>query len=213
MNPFDLVARGDLPALDHLLTEDPSRAADRHAESGIPLLLWALYHRQEDLAERVARDLPALDLHEAAALGRAARVQELLTGDPTAVTTRSDDGFTALHLASFFGRPEVMDMLLEADAPVDAAADNPNRVTPLHSAVAGRDARVVDRLIAAGAPVDARQQGGYTPLMGAAANGLDELVDRLLAAGADPAATDDQGRTAADLAREKGHDRLAARLA
>lgn len=211
-NPFDLIAEGDRSALDRFLTEYPTRAATRHEESGTSLLLWALYHRREDLAERVAADLPSLSLFEAAALGRTERVEELAAESQEVVGRRSDDGFTALHLACFFGRPEAVDALLDAGAPVDAAAANPTLVTPLHSAVAGRSAAVVDRLLAAGAPVDAQQQGGFTPLMGAAANGLEDLLDRLLAAGADPAVTDDQGRTAADLAREKGHEELAARL-
>lgn len=211
-NPFDLVAGGDLPALDRYLTEDPTRAADRHEESGTSLLLWALYHRQAEMAERIARDLPSLDLHEAAAMGRTERVREIAAEAPDSVSSRSDDGFTPLHLASFFGRPDTVDALLEVGAPVDAVAANPTLVTPLHSGVAGRNAQVVDRLLAAGAPVDARQQGGFTALMGAAANGLEDLLERLLEAGADPAIEDDQGRTAADLAREKGHEELAEKL-
>ena len=40
------------------------------------------------------------------------------------------EGWTALHYAAFYGRPEVVAALLERGAPVDAR--HPRGVTPLH---------------------------------------------------------------------------------
>lgn len=207
---FDAVRSGDLEALDRVLARDPAVAAARDG-NGVSLLMLALYHRRDGLARRIAAGVEP-DLFEATALGNTARVSALLDGG-TSVGDRSADGFTALHLAAFFGRPETVEALLSRGADVEAAAANPSKVRPLHSAVAGRSADVVRVLLAAEPDLEAKQEGGFTALMGAAANGLTDLVDLLLAAGADPATTADDGKTAADLARAKGHDGLAARLA
>ena len=37
----------------------------------------------------------------------------VLTADPILVRSESPDGFTALHLAAFFGRPETVAVLIE----------------------------------------------------------------------------------------------------
>lgn len=208
---FDAVRSGDLDALERVLAEDPAAAAARDG-NGVSLLMLALYHRRDDLAGRIAAGVE-LDLFEAAALGDAARVNALLDGGRAQVNDRSADGFTALHLAAFFGRAGTAEALLSRGADVEAVAANPSKVRPLHSAVAGRSAEVLRLLLAAEPDLEAKQEGGFTALMGAAANGLTDLVDLLMAAGADPATTAEDGKTAADFARAKGHDGLAARLA
>ena len=127
---------------------------------------------------------------EAAALGR-------LDGlDPHA---RGADGFTALHLAAFFGGADAVKALLAAGADPDADAENPLRVRPLHSAVAARDREAVRALLQAGADPNVRQQGGYTPLHGAAHNGDEALVALLIEHGADPELRTDDGQTAREL--------------
>lgn len=208
---FEAVRSGDAEALDAVLKEQPEAARARD-ENGVSLLLHALYHRRGDLADRILAEGIEPDLFEAAAQGRTERVIELLDTGTLTVGHRSADGFTALHLAAFFGHPETVEALLSRGADAEAAAENPSEVRPLHSAVAGRNPHVVRVLLAAEPDLEARQQGGFTPLMGAAANGLDDLVDLLLAAGADPTTTDDECRTAADLARAKGKDATAERL-
>lgn len=208
---FDAVRSGDPAALERVLTDDPSAAAARDG-NGVSLLMLALYHRHQEMAVRIVAAGAEPDLFEAAALGDTARVSALLDGG-AGVGDRSADGFTALHLAAFFGRAGAAEALLSRGADVEAVAANPSKVRPLHSAVAGRSAEVVRVLLAAEPDLEAPQEGGFTALMGAAANGLTELVDLLLAAGADPGTTADDGKTAADFARAKGHDGLAARLA
>ena len=207
---FQALAEGKTDWFEARLAEDPSLASSRN-EQGVPLLLVALYHRQTELAEQVAEYLPALDLLEAAALGRLPRIDVLLA-EGAHPAMRSADGFTPLHYSVFFGRSEAADRLLAAGAEVDVPADNPSRVTPLHSAVASQCVDGVRSLLAAGATVDSRQSGGFTPLMSAAGAGHEALVDLLLGAGAQPSLPSDDGRTAADLAEERGHPDLAIRL-
>ncbi len=136
----------------------------------------------------------------------------LSAGEPDPVDARSPDGFTALHLAAFFGRPPVVRLLLDRGADPNTWATGGLRVQPLHSAVAGGDEAVAAMLVEAGADVNAAQDGGYTPLMGAAQNGLAATVALLLAEGADPKALNEDVLTAADLAERAGHAEIAASL-
>jgi len=155
----------------------------------------------------------ALDVFAAAALGRDEEVRQRLAADPATSTGRTDDGFTALHLAAFFGTSTTVATLLAGGADPASVADNPMRVTPLHSALAKRDVASTRELLEAGAPVDAPQEGGYTALHAAAMHGDAALVRLLLDHGADPGRRDGEGRTAADHAANAGHTALAELLA
>jgi ankyrin repeat protein len=208
-----VIEEGDAGAVERLVREHPELADGD--DEGVSAVLFALYRRLEEIARTLlgARSRPA-DLFEAAALGLRDRVEHLLGAEPgPEVGASAPDGFTALHLAAYFGRPEVVRRLLAADAEVEAVAQNATQVRPLHSAVAGRSEAAVEALLAAGADPEARQAGGYTPLMGAAAGGSEPLVRRLLAAGADREAVNDNGETAAAVARSHGHSAIAALLA
>jgi ankyrin repeat protein len=211
---FAAIDRGDAEAVAGLLAEDPALAVARDPDL-VSAPMRALYRGHPRIAELIAESMPELDVFEAAALSRPARVQALLGTDASFARAVSADGFTALHYPAFFGGPaaaEVTELLLAAGADVNARSANDFDVLPLHSACAGNHDEVVAVLIAAGADVNARQSGGYTPLHGAAQNGADVTVDRLLAAGADRGARNDAGETAADLAAAAGHAELAVLL-
>lgn len=64
------------------------------------------------------------------------RLRECLGDVPSRAGSRSADGYTALHFAALFAKPEAARILLEAGVPVDVVADNEMRVQPLHSAAA-----------------------------------------------------------------------------
>lgn len=173
-------------------------------------ILSALYEGRSSDAQALAREASSLDVFEAAALGRADRVRELLENDPSLAEAWSPDGFQALHLAAFFGHTDAAEALLEHGAdPATVSRHEFVKVTPLHSAVAAEgaeDVRTVDVLLAYEAPVNARAEGGGTPLHSAAYNGNSAIVERLLAHGADPHAAKDDGKTPVDLAREQQHE-------
>ena len=66
--------------------------------------MHALYRGRAEIAERVAAALPALDVFEAAALGRVETGSgSCCAADPSLALARSPDGFTALHYPAFFG--------------------------------------------------------------------------------------------------------------
>jgi ankyrin repeat protein len=161
-------------------------------EQDVSPALQALYRGESDAAERLPREP---DIFEAAAFGRTERLHALLEKDSGVARAFSPDGFTALHLAAFFGHPEAARALLAAGADANAVATNEEigPVQPLHSASATGQVECARLLLECGADVNARQGGGFTALH-AAALGRNEVLARLLiGAGADPRAETDDG--------------------
>lgn len=214
-NLFASIESGDFAGVRQIISTEPAAIGARNAE-GLSPIVFAAYWNRHDIVKELLTAAPRLDLWEAATVGATARVGDLINEDPTLVESRSPDGFTALHLAVFFGHPETARSLIEAGANVSARTTNALDNQPLHAAAAGHriDARLasVQLLLDAGAPVNERQSGGFTPVMSAAQNGDAPLLELLLARGADPTLRDDEGRSAADHARAAGHEDLVVRL-
>ncbi len=103
-----------------------------------------------------------------------------------------DDFGTPLHMAAARGSVEIVKLLIDAGANVEAetAAPSQNKAHPLHTAAYSNRATVAALLIERGAKVDARDSRGFTPLMIAASSGNTKVAELLLQAGADPLAED-----------------------
>lgn len=162
-------------------------------------LLDALYQGDRGAVEAKLADGPELTIFEAAAVGAVDRVRELLRLEAGFVDLWSPDGFTALHLAAFFGHDAVAQELLRRGADVSAVSRNPLRVQAIHSAAAGDHTDVVETLLDHGADPNVRQEGGFAPIHAAAQSGNSELYELLVSRGADAEAATDDGRTAADF--------------
>jgi ankyrin repeat protein len=150
-------------------------------------ILEALYKGERDRAQGLAAEADSLDGFEAAALGEAARLDELLRGDPELAVARSPDGFTALHYAAFFGSPDAVHALVAAGADLEARSTNQEfapEATPLHSAVAAGRMDNAEALLEAGSDPNAKQHGGFTPLMEAEQRGDFDLAELLIRYGA-----------------------------
>jgi uncharacterized protein len=198
---FTAIEAGEVDRIRALVAADPALAGARDAE-GVSALMRAHYRSDRGATQALLEAAPDLDVFEAAAFGDLDRLTALLAGD--AVDAVSGDGFTPLHLAAFFGKPEAVTLLLARGAEVDARGRGWMTGTPLHSAVSARHVDVVEILLAAGADPNARQSGGWTPLHGAAHNGDVASVALLLTAAADPSAVNDDGASVLSLAEERG---------
>ena len=210
---FAAAAADEPAALLTLLPSDRSPCALRDRD-GVSLVLSCLYRGLgKNLAALVARSAP-LPLHEAAALGDDAAVTAALARAPDALHLLSPDGWSALHLAAFFGHAGTVALLLARGADAMLWSRAFERNLALHAACAGGREKpdVARALIAPTTDLNARQGHGWTPLMLAAANGMAASAEALLAAGADRGLTNDDGKDAAALARAEGHAALAERL-
>lgn len=202
----DAIKAGDAAAVASSIDANP--ALLRESVNGATPVLFAIYHGQHEIA-RLLASRSELTFGEACALGDADRVKALLAGDPSLLHSRTADGFPAASLAIFFRHSELARWLIEQGADVNAAADNAQRVAPLHAAAAVCDRETAALLLARGADPNARQQMDYTPLHGAASRGDVELAKLLLAHGADREAKASDGLTPADVARKYGHPAFA----
>lgn len=195
---------GDESRVRELLRHDPSLASAR-TESGESALMAALYRGHRAVVDALLAAGARVDMFAAAALGRTDDLKALLN-DPAALDGFSHDGWTPLHLASFFGHRAAAEIILNAGAPVSPISTNGLKNTPLHAATAGGRSEVARLLIERGADVTVPDAGGHTPLHIAAENGLVDVVKALLARGADPLAVDAEEKTPLSRAAARNHN-------
>jgi ankyrin repeat protein len=102
---------------------------------------------------------------KAAKAGEVAAIARLLTLDKGLINARDKDGSTPLHCAAWKGHAEVVKILLDAGAEVNARSQNEHYGdTALHAAAHGNQKDVVRILIARGADLNAKNRIGRTPL-------------------------------------------------
>jgi ankyrin repeat protein len=174
---FALIDTSDNARLSAYLSAKPEAARSRN-RNNVSAILYAQYRRNH-YAVRLLRDnLFELDLWEAAAVGDSQMLSSLIAegADPNEF---SADGYTALQLASFFGREDVVIQLLEHGADPNLVSNNAAATTALHGAATARHMHVVTLLVAAGANVNVRQGNGQRPIDAALKHG-DEELERLL---------------------------------
>ncbi|HVJ83062.1 MAG TPA: ankyrin repeat domain-containing protein [Planctomycetia bacterium] len=142
-------------------------------------------------------------------------VRKHIERDPLSVFQRGWIGDSPLHWPSHNDFPEIVTMLLDAGAEIEADEVGLYGGKPLHWASEHAPA-AVRVLLARGANVNSRNIKadsdffGVTPLIMNATqrNDCSEVTQLLLAAGADIAATDAKGKTALDHAMEHGLARI-----
>lgn len=105
---------------------------------------------------------------------------------------RDENGRSPLYWAVFNGEKELVKLLVEKGADVNARG-GPYRCTPLYWAAFYGDIDTAELLIANGADFMARDGDGETPLHYAAWNGQLEMVEFLIEKGADVNARDEFG--------------------
>jgi ankyrin repeat protein len=144
---------------------------------------------------------PEGDLLKAAAAGDVDGVREAIARGAS-VDARAPR-WTALSAAAFYGRREVVDLLLEHGAGIDRV-DGAGGNSPLHGAIVGEEPEIALRLIEGGSAVDLRNKAGLTALMMATAIGHSGLVSTLIEKGGAVDAKTENGETALMYASEAG---------
>jgi ankyrin repeat protein len=208
---FRAIAHGDDVLVAAILAEQPAmaRARDEHR---LPALQFARYMGQPRILDELLTAASPLDIFEAAALDRIDDVRELLRRDASLVRALSDDGFTALHLAAYYGAPSALKALLDSGADTEAVTQNFLQNMALHAAAAGGHLEICQLLLERGADPNARQHGGFRPLHTPAFNNHRVMAELFLEHGADASLTNDEGKRPADIAAQNGHMELAALL-
>jgi ankyrin repeat protein len=132
------------------------------------------------------------------------KARDLIEAHPELATQCDHYQRTPLHAAAFHGAVELIPLLIEKGAGVNAVDQNGE--TPIHCV---HNAAAARRLVDAGADVNLPDRRGYPPLNRAASRNQIELARVLLEGGADPDAVDSQGQTAVDIAKTMRHESLA----
>jgi len=169
--------------------------------------------------------------------GDAERVRALVEADPALASARDGTGLSAVLMALYHRKPDVLDVLLAAGPEFDVldaaaagrldvlrlhlesdqdalAARSPEGFTPLHLAAFFGGAGAVRMLLVAGMPADADQENPnrVRPLHSAVAAGDVEAAEALLDAGADPDAVQQGGYTPLPAAAHSDDAMMAALL-
>lgn len=199
----EYIVTGNAIELYALLNSNPKLAIQKTSQQISPLLLCC-YYKKPELADIILKHVPEVSIFEAAALGKNDHITNIVAENPGLIHEFSDDGFTPLSLAAYFGNEDVVRNLLLSGADPNIPSKNGFSVYPIHSAVASNYTMIAKMLLEAGADINVVQKSGATPLHSAAHNGNIELLIVLLEAGAIVDAKMEDGKTAADKAFEKG---------
>ncbi len=205
---FKAIDVADAERLKKLLDHSPSLASSR-SNDGMSAVLFSHYIERREITDLLLSYKPELDIYDLSALGGAGQISVLLATEPKSVHEYSGDGFTALHIASYFGQADVVALLLDHGADVNKVAMNGSDLTALHSAVSRLHADVVKTLLERGANINVQMLGGFTPLMMAAALGAGQIIEILIKHGADKSVKSDDGRNASIFASSAGYGDLA----
>ncbi|MDI7190364.1 ankyrin repeat domain-containing protein [Leptospira santarosai] len=205
---FQAIVGGQKAKVIGLLKRDPSLFQSL-TEEGITPVLFSLYYGKLDISKEIYEISPDRNLFEAAALGDLEETKRLLSGSSDTINSLSHDGWSALHLASYFGHLEIVRLLISsgADLGITSKSKLSYGNTALHSAVATGKKDVVELLLETGADANALQNpGGITPLhIAASRSGSGDIIRSLLKKGADRSFLSSEGQTSYAIALEKGN--------
>src|SRR5438105_10113027 len=98
---IDAIKAGEFDRVKSMVSADPT-LLDARARTGESAILTAVYRGQKAIVNLLVSRGAPMTLCEAAAAGEVERAERLLE-EGAATDGYSDDGWTALHLAAFFG--------------------------------------------------------------------------------------------------------------
>ena len=195
-----------------------------HPFANYPPVIDAAWAKHQNVVDYFLNEIPdkangtngmGVTVNLAAREGWTDIVRKHIHKDPLSVHQRGWIGDTALHWPSHNGHVEIVEMLLDAGADIEADVVTWSGGKPLHWA-SEHEPGTVEVLLKRGAEVNSRNvmKGsdfeGVTPLIMNATqkNDCAEVTELLITAGADINAKDAQGKTALQHAEEKELTRI-----
>ena len=193
-----------------------------------PPVIVAAWNKHQPVVDYFLREIPdraegtnklGVTINLAAREGWIDIVRAHIAADPLAVHQRGWIGDTPLHWPAHNGYTEIVELLLDAGAAIEADEINCYGGKPLHWA-SEHEPATTELLLRRGADVNSRnvradsEMFGFTPLIMNARQRQDcaEVTQLLLDAGADRSLVDAKGKTALDEARARGNRRIASVL-
>lgn len=155
------------------------------------------------------------DVFQAVQSGEASRLQDILESHPHLANAVNGDGLTVLGYAAHMGNKDVVQVLLDYGADVDAVSHSKISYIPsntaLHAAIAGeRNLEVIRLLLDHHAQTQIFDSNGHTCLHTAAFHDDNEEIIRLLVEhGADVHAKMEGRESALSLAIKQGNHNVA----
>lgn len=204
INVFDLIDKNNDEIIENILREDVSILGIPN-QDGITPLLYALYTGKKKLAEKMYSKNFNFSIFEYIGMQDIERVKDCINKEPTVVNGYSLDGWTALHLASFWGNKKIVLLLIEhgaiQDIPSKSKASSGN--SALQAAIAMQQFEIVELLLSKGAnPNFLQKPSNFTPLHIAASRDNEKIISLLLEKGADKTQKSTDGKLPIDIARE-----------
>lgn len=186
---------------------------------GVTALYWACRNGNNEMIECLlkAKADPKLCTHDGespllvytytalSSLAKPSILAALLKAGADPNAFKKTSSITPLHMACFCGQKDIIHLLLEAKANVNALDDHGN--TPLCIAIAAGNGRkdIVELLLSAGADIELEKNGnGWTPLFLAVIIGHLDVIKILIQNGAS-IKRNRYGETPQDYAAQMGH--------
>lgn len=213
--PLILAANNGQNAIVELLIRSGANIEQTDTQEGYSALMVACGTGNEEMASSLIRagaNINAVNpktskfpLYYAAVHGPVGLVK-LLIDNGADIDAVVDSNISALSIASYSGRSDIVGYLVAAGADVETRGMS-DHATPLWEASSMGHSDVVDILIASGADLEAVQiPNGFSPLMIASINNHKSVVLSLIRAGADLEKRDDiKGSTALMWASQNGN--------
>jgi len=176
---------GFLNFIDKDTFEDPNRHLLENGKTivGIRIRFYNLNKQRLDKFEQKEREEREWEALQVICIdGKIDELYNLFATKEIDLTKTTVNGWSALHIATFNNKPEIVECLLDHNAEIDVEMDE---YTPLYIASQNGFTDIVELLVGRGADIDKKTKG-WTPVQIACRNGHIDVVEFLLNYGANP---------------------------